>query len=336
MPQLSHWQIAAALLLAFSITGLALSFAGAIWPVFDVFVHFAAHFVGFGVLALLALWFRRGSWAVLLLGSLTVLAAPLLPGLVSKLGNVSAHAKVQASAADHPLRILSFNVYFLNNDLTSLEQAIRRADADIVLLYEFQWAKLPVLEALKDIYPYQKHCADARIDIYNAPCEVAILSKRHWNAVHITMPGANMVRTDFDWVRAEFDWDDRHFTVIGVHLARPQFNRKGPLGLPWPDSVMQHRQIERLAVLCKKTQGNLILAGDFNATPWSHVIRRLQHKTGLHHAGMWLASWPVQPLPLPQFPIDQFFVSPGVTVEHVRLGEAGGSDHFSVIGEFSF
>jgi len=108
-------------------------------------------------------------------------------------------------------------------------------------------------------------------------------------------------------------------TVVGLHLARP------------PAVDLQVRQAAEATPVIAAAGAPVVVAGDFNATPFSVVTRTFAHDAGLRRVTS-LPSWPSF-VRLPQVAIDHIFVSPDVAVTGVRLGEPGGSDHYPVIAD---
>src|SRR5690606_20946422 len=86
----------------------------------------------------------------------------------------------------------------------------------------------------------------------------------------------------------------------------------------------------------------LILAGDFNSTPWSYALRSFVAESGLirhtynrptfpklwHYLGDWR--------PTPSFlPIDHVMTRGGIAIHHMTTGQPSGSDHLPIIVRFS-
>lgn len=89
------------------------------------------------------------------------------------------------------------------------------------------------------------------------------------------------------------------------------------------------------SVVSQRPQDRMILTGDFNATPWSAEIRRLDRSLGLTRRDRALASWPAQVAgrawPLPLMPIDHVYAGPGWATVSVERGPWLGSDHYPII-----
>lgn len=82
-------------------------------------------------------------------------------------------------------------------------------------------------------------------------------------------------------------------------------------------------------------RARMILTGDFNATPWSAELRRLDRTLGLVRRDRAVGSWPAQLFgyawPLPLMPIDHVYAGPAWATVSVERGPWVGSDHYPVI-----
>ena len=87
----------------------------------------------------------------------------------------------------------------------------------------------------------------------------------------------------------------------------------------------------------KENVDAVIIAGDFNASPYSPVFKKLLTTSGLRDTRTgfgWLPSWPAL-FPLAFIPIDHILVSPDIQVQNRATGPYIGSDHYPVIAELS-
>lgn len=92
-------------------------------------------------------------------------------------------------------------------------------------------------------------------------------------------------------------------------------------------------QYDVAAKLVEAIGGPTVVAGDFNATPWSPEMRRFLDRTGL--SGVNIA--PTWPAALGSFgiPIDHILVSRNLTVRKIATGPDIGSDHRPLIAEIA-
>jgi len=109
--------------------------------------------------------------------------------------------------------------------------------------------------------------------------------------------------------------------LIGAHFSRP-FER------------LHQVQAEALGRIAKKLGRPLIVAGDFNAAPWSRLVARAAEVTGTDVLGGHRVTWkgryqtPLGPLPEPWgHQIDQILLSSGIGVVSVETLDLPGSDH---------
>ena len=122
-------------------------------------------------------------------------------------------------------------------------------------------------------------------------------------------------------------------------------NATGPIEmvishLRWPTEVRRHAVGDATLrdVLSKRPRERLLLAGDFNSTPWSFERRRDDTAYGLIRRDRALATWPAGhagpwpwPAPVPFLAIDHVYAGPGWATVSVRRGPSLGSDHYPIV-----
>jgi endonuclease/exonuclease/phosphatase (EEP) superfamily protein YafD len=116
-------------------------------------------------------------------------------------------------------------------------------------------------------------------------------------------------------------------TVMGVHRHWPNRPRVY-------DAEMADLQ-QRVATVPK---AYLIVAGDFNSTPWSFARRREDAELGLTRRTRALFTWPAErvshnklPALFPIMPIDHVYAGAGWSTVRVARGPRLGSDHYPVV-----
>lgn len=126
---------------------------------------------------------------------------------------------------------------------------------------------------------------------------------------------------------AIFDDPAGQITVMGVHRHWP--NRPRVYQLEMAD--LQNR----VATVPKAL---LIVAGDFNSTPWSFARRAEDANLGLIRRTRALFTWPAEqvshnrlPAVAPLLPIDHVYAGPGWQTVRVERGPKLGSDHYPVV-----
>lgn len=215
------------------------------------------------------------------------------------------------------LRVVALNTWHQQHDTTAIESYLRSADADVVVLSELDaGSKRTMIEALRDVYPHQVSCAEIW------PCSMALLSR-------FPLEEAGAERIDLDtppmvWarVRPPLAGAPEGVTVVGTHVHRPSRN-------PW-----RHlRQLDALAQRVLAIKGPLVVAGDFNAGPFSHGFQDFSRKTGLSRHATMAPTWPAWPVALPQVALDHVLVSADLAVVRGGTGPKAGSDHLPVWAE---
>lgn len=95
--------------------------------------------------------------------------------------------------------------------------------------------------------------------------------------------------------------------------------------------------LRRLATMLRHLPGNFVIAGDFNATPFSFLYRRFVRWTGLQNSG-WghglYRSWNARN-PLQRFTVDHIFHRGALGVLSFKRLEDVGSDHYPFLVEYA-
>lgn len=278
----------------------------------DVLTHFAPIWLAAGVLALLFCGIAPKGLlrlATMLSGVVGIVAsgALMLPEYRRPVSRASADAP-------HQLKLIQFNNKQGHTRVKPATDWILSQKADVVVLEE---ASRGLVKALKGA-GYHSACGD---------CDVVILSRA--KPIHTNVP--KIQHADRAWAptaRATFAPRDGGYTVVGTHTSWPTFGD------------FQQRQGRRLArVLAELPQDRLILAGDFNSTPWSFSRRAEDDLFGLERRTQGLFSWPAPDfalkrqvkLPLPVLAIDQVYAGRDWKTVSVTRGPPLGSDHYPVL-----
>jgi endonuclease/exonuclease/phosphatase (EEP) superfamily protein YafD len=254
----------------------------------------------------------------IVLGTLAVAAMPVRRWLLAVIGAVAAgwagfavldDGACPAVAGGQPLRLMTFNLLSTNYETDLVAQRVREFDPDVVVFQEYGQVQLALRELLADAYPHQVECANER------GCRLGLFAKLPW------AEAAAEARTESTppMLTATFaaGGDRPAFTIVNTHLARPT------QGGGW-----QLRDLAGLSDHIAGLEGPLVVAGDFNATPWSFALQGFRTSTGLCGAPGYRPSWPAWADAV-GLPIDQVFVSPGVGVTAEVLAPAG-SDHLPI------
>jgi endonuclease/exonuclease/phosphatase (EEP) superfamily protein YafD len=283
-----------------------------LWWAFDLFSHFRPQYVLAAlVLLILALFARE-------YGSAVVFAAvALVHGAVIKdlwLGGTGS-----AAPGGMPLRLVSANVLAQNRTPEKVIEFVRAADADLVLLVDAggrDWRG--ALGRLRDAYPH--HAQQA----WQARARVNLFSR--WPLVFEQVRKAP--RSWRPYLVAKLAVEGRTLEVVGVHPSSPSPSRPGK-------TRRRNRELDHFAEVVKDTDAAVIVAGDFNTTPWSPHFQDLLAAAGLRNAAAgkgYIPTWPTWFWPA-RIPIDHVLLKGPIAVTSMRRGPAIGSDHFPIIAD---
>jgi endonuclease/exonuclease/phosphatase (EEP) superfamily protein YafD len=285
-----------------TITALLLGLLGRyVWPL-DLFAHFRIHYIVALILAGIALLALR-EWNS---GTIALLAAALasIPTF-DYLSSASQHT----SQAAPRLRVLSFNIWFRNEDVMRLAGHLDASGADIVMLQEISQQQAEALRATLKAYPFAY--TDAA-----EPTDTVLLSRWPLQSTSTEKLAENGVSA----LRAIVQWRNTPVTVFGVHLHWPLGARS---------STRRNAELKGLAALAATVKGPLIILGDLNVTPWSAHFAELLETSHLHDcsAGHGLhPTWPSQIATL-GIRIDHCLASAHWQTQSTWTGPHIGSDH---------
>jgi endonuclease/exonuclease/phosphatase (EEP) superfamily protein YafD len=201
--------------------------------------------------------------------------------------------------------VVSFNVFTRNRQLDEAARWLADQDADVIVLQEMtRTTHEPMRRVLAAAYPY----------IHDCDCnDIVMYSRRPWTAA------GSMPRTAEQPALLWLDLADREGRQVRVVGLRPRYIMKPGIYAANYDWLV--RNIPKLG-------GRLILAGDFNAAPWSWQMMRLATATGLRRHGTYALSWPSH---LPVVLIDNLLTTPDIKGVSFRTGPFLGSDHLPIV-----
>ena len=279
----------------------------------DLAANFAPLWLGAGgaVLAhgLLVARSRRG--LILTTGGLTIVIAGALmvPEFTRPIPT--------APAAVRTLRLIQFNTWDENIAVPTTADWIAAQKPDVVVVEE---AEGPLRSALA-ARGFVVTRGFGHTSIFSRAASIvrpAPLAAAEWHS----MP---------PFVRATFeDAGYGDYTVVGAHVPQPLF------AVAEPERLMLGRMLRRY------DPTRLIVAGDFNLTPWSFGLREFDRSLGLTRVDRAVWSWPARLHAhgrglgtSPFLPIDHVYVGPGWRLVRLRRGPALGSDHFPLVVDLS-
>lgn len=222
----------------------------------------------------------------------------------------------EAQAEVARLKIIQMNSWSgRNQTMNETADWLVSQDPDIIVVEESSRRFQRALEARGD---YHRTCdPDDR-------CEVIIYSK-------VAPVSGGLPRVEegsyFPATRATFAAPGGDFTVIGAHYTWP---------IPAGPQQQQSLRLVQMAELYDRDR--LIIAGDFNSTPWSFTLRRQDEALGVTRRNRSMLTWPAMAfsrwnihMPLPFLAIDHVYAGSDWKTVSVERGPSLGSDHFPVI-----
>ncbi|MEK1886273.1 MAG: endonuclease/exonuclease/phosphatase family protein [Phyllobacterium sp.] len=312
----SRVRLAAVLIPSLFSVPLVLGFFGGAHPLFDAFAHFRVHLAVLMAISaipalFLGLW-REGLMSMAF--ALTALATVLVPT------SPASEAGQSASSANGSLpefKLMQLNLRYNNHDQAEVIRLIARETPDVITLQEASNDWQSRLKAVEARYPHNVFCPSTkRIG------GVAILSRRPFALGTTPHCVGNSLMA-----LARIDFGGRSALIASVHL-----------GWPWP--FEQATNVEEIQPYLLRLGGPMILAGDFNAVPWSQTIRNIIDASNTHlvdglrpswlingafaHAARWIG-----------LPIDHVLVSGRISARTIDTLRPVGSDHLPIMLRFS-
>jgi endonuclease/exonuclease/phosphatase (EEP) superfamily protein YafD len=298
---------ATALLAGVSVLPLAAKW----WWVLELTTHFRVQYLA-ATAVLLALVALRRRWTAcgLLVAVGAVSAAPVLPYL----GAPFAPEPVSAAAAT--LKVVSVNVSYRPFSPRRLLEIVRETNPDVLVVQELTPHAERVLADLDTAFPfYRKFPAPG-------PAGIALWSRYELESSATIAIGRRPA------IEARVRGPSSSFTVIGVHLSAPVSRRR---------AAARNQELIGLASRIAAVEGPLVVAGDFNITPYSPYFTDWLEATGLTDSrrGRTLSvSWPTT-FPAVGIPIDHVMANDGFAImSHDRLPNFD-SDHYGVLVELA-
>jgi endonuclease/exonuclease/phosphatase (EEP) superfamily protein YafD len=237
-----------------------------------------------------------------------------------------AHHGNPAGADGPTLSVLEANLFFQNGADSRLGRQLVRNGPDLVVLLEASDTSFAPLQAagVLDAYPYRV----LRLDPSSRG--FAVLSRYPLTGTRVDVLNGN-----WPFLRATVLVGTRRLSLLTVHATSPLSDRTA-----WQE------QLAWVARAAGALPEPVLVAGDFNATPFHRSYRRLRERSGLddvvtrvgrHWPLSWQMTWPMtwpaptgwpQHVPLPPvLQLDHVLVSGGVAVRSAGTVPLAGSDH---------
>lgn len=285
----------------------------------DLLSHFRVQYV----LALLlagAFFLVRRRWFLLLptLALATYAGWPVGEYLLPRTTGSGGHDKWQ-------LRVMSLNVEASNSRADLVKAAIDQANPDVVFLPEATAAWAEALAPLRTRYRYGT--GDGAQGVFSLLL-LSQLPVRDARVIQISDNGWPAIVARI--CPSETAEEKECIGFVGIHPPPPMS----------ADLAAARNEVFRALpdAIAKVSPGPIIVAGDFNCTPWSPFFADLLTATGLHDSALGFGIWPTwnsSLLPV-GIKIDHVLVADGVVVRNHQVGGDVGSDHFPVIVDLAY
>ena len=220
-----------------------------------------------------------------------------------------------AAAGQKPLRVMIFNVFGQNENHVAAINHVLGADADIVCLLETCDEWRASLEPLRVKYPHRVE------EFGQGNFSIACYTRLPLKSSEVRLFSSLGLPT----ILLSLDYLGAPLTFIGTHPVPPM----GPL-----EAEAWLEQLGKIGDMVAGIDGDVIVGGDLNASPWCQGTRLLKEKGGLGYRStvpVWPPTWG-RNLPM-TIPIDHVLIKGPLTIIRRTIGPALGSDHRSVVVE---
>ncbi len=227
------------------------------------------------------------------------------------------------------LKLASANLRWSNEDRSTPLAWIRAEEADVLALLEVTQPWLPLLEELKELYPYQLLGGSDELWVENT-WGIALLSRLPFVATRkIPLP-----KHDLPLLEAVVVHAGRSLTLRTTHPMRPGS----------PERIAQ-RNLQLRSLIGLDWNEPVVLLGDLNVTTYTPSFRELCAETGLRdsragfgrqpsfHFGEYFGVGSLFPLSLA---IDHILLSSDFEVRGRYRGPHIGSDHVPIVCRIAF
>jgi endonuclease/exonuclease/phosphatase (EEP) superfamily protein YafD len=218
--------------------------------------------------------------------------------------------------APHQIKLIQFNAWDENADVEATADWIAAQKPDLVLMQEVEppIRRAMIARGFHYLRGMARSATFSRALPTYQPFQIPV---RDWHIL------PSLSRTTFPSVGGAY-------SVVTVHLD-------------WPIRRDQASQLSALTrMLAHYPADRLILTGDFNLTPWSFALRRLDVRLGMERRDRAIFSWPVRlfpkaPLswPAPFLPIDHLYAGRDWRTVSIERGPRLGSDHYPIVARLA-
>lgn len=293
---------AGAILAGGAAAGTAAGLAGEWHWGLELFSHFPVQYAlgaALGAAALLAIGARR--WALV--------AAVVMVFDVARAGALSCGSPAPVAADGPRIRIVSFNANHANEAHERVGRWLGKARPDIIVLLEATPELARVATAALPAYRVIDHAAPGPFGIV-VLSRLPVMRSRLRTPVSERQPSLEVI----------LRLGEHELALLALHPPPP---------ISALLAAQRDAALADAADWARQRTGLRVVAGDFNATPWSPVFRNAVSRSGLIDSTRGFGiqpTFPRAPWPL-AIPIDHLLHSPDLTVLSRATGPYLGSDH---------
>lgn len=206
-------------------------------------------------------------------------------------------------------QVLSFNVLANSEQGQNVADYMIGSGASLVAIMESPGIERS-LERLMETFPYRVGCDRSET------CDLSLFSRTPLSNATMHLFGPSRRER---LITATTTIGGESVTMAALHLSKP-YNDGAAAAELWQASHV-----------LEQIEGPLIVAGDFNGSPWSSDIARFVRRNGLIPAPSYPATWPVRLGPF-GIPIDNMFTRGGLQIETIAATEENfGSNHRGLV-----
>lgn len=299
------------------------------WWIADLFGHFRFAYLSGAVLLFALALVVRPRWRALLV---VAAAAPHAWTLFAYPAAPAAAPDATAATRTQTLRVVTLNVLYTNNRIGDVIGWLRQQRADVICLPEAIYFRARLIAAFRDSHPHTGPGASRS--------DTLLLSRHPIIGQRFELPDEFLRRQGraarpggYPFHTARLRTPAGPVTVLCIHPFPP---------LRRSLAAAQQSLFDAIALTARQAGEPVVVAGDFNSTPYARRFRSLLHRGRLKAVDLgwrWPATWPAGGLrrwigiPLPGLPIDHVLVSSHFRVAAGRIGPAIGGDHHAVTAD---
>lgn len=273
---------------------------------FELFSHYTLYYAVLGSLFAVLALARRHFKTALIWATLVCI-------------NIPSFAPYLLTAAPLPtpntqeLRILSQNFYYKDDDVDAFLAVVHEENPDLILVHEASSLWETAQDKFRNEYPSMALTNETGI---------------HGIFMASKIPGTFEEIPLGNHVGLLFTAEDQRFQVLGVHP-------NAPLTPAW--AADRNAQFAGISAFAQNSTIPLVVAGDFNCTPWSPYFTTLLADSGLRDSRLGFGLAPTWHAHNPLFwlPIDHALVSPDLQVQNFKTTKAIDSDHRGILLDLS-